>query len=191
MMRACVPHRQRFLAKRLLDLCLRRLLVAGEQGGRLHDHAVDAIAHCTALLLDKGALYPCGFSGVPRPSSVTIFCSAETLDSGSTHGGASPCRRHARCRRRIARARSRSAVPAAPGCRAARGAAASPGRRWRSTRSLCSTLRTWRSPIAVLPECARGKPRRALRRPVTRAWGSLQCLDGAYTRSPGCPSSGD
>ena len=42
--------------ERILDVGLARLAVSGKEGGRLHDHAVDAVAALHRLLLDEGAL---------------------------------------------------------------------------------------------------------------------------------------
>ena len=43
--------------ERLSDLILAGPLVRGEQRGRLHDHAVDAVAALGGLLLDEGLLH--------------------------------------------------------------------------------------------------------------------------------------
>jgi hypothetical protein len=42
--------------ERILDVGLARLAVFSKEGGRLHDHAVDAVAALHGLLLDEGAL---------------------------------------------------------------------------------------------------------------------------------------
>ena len=45
------------VGERVFDLCFRRLLGPGEERGRLHNHAVDAIAALHRLFLDEGALH--------------------------------------------------------------------------------------------------------------------------------------
>src|SRR5439155_1328341 len=45
------------VGKRLLDVGFARLLVAGKEGGRFHDHAVDAVAALHGLLVDEGLLH--------------------------------------------------------------------------------------------------------------------------------------
>src|SRR5262245_45371785 len=45
------------VGERVADIRLGRILVAGEERDRLHDHAIDAIAALHGLLLDKGALH--------------------------------------------------------------------------------------------------------------------------------------
>jgi len=44
------------VGKRLLDLRIAGALGGGEKGGRLHDHAADAVAALRGLLLDEGFL---------------------------------------------------------------------------------------------------------------------------------------
>ena len=51
------PAAAEIVRERLLDLRLGRLLVLGEEGGRLHDHAVDAVAALHGLLVDEGPLH--------------------------------------------------------------------------------------------------------------------------------------
>ena len=45
------------VGERLLDLGLARLLVLREEGRRLHDHAVDAVAALRGLFVDEGLLH--------------------------------------------------------------------------------------------------------------------------------------
>src|SRR6185312_12620389 len=51
------PAATEIVGERLLDLVLARILRLGEKGGRLHDHAVDAIAALHRLLVDEGLLH--------------------------------------------------------------------------------------------------------------------------------------
>src|SRR6516164_4210669 len=68
------------VGERVLDLSFGRLFGRRQECGRLHDHAVDAVAALHRLLIDEGALH-----GVESPSSVTTFCCAVSEDSGVTH----------------------------------------------------------------------------------------------------------
>ena len=51
------PAAAEIVCERLLDFRLGRLLVGGEERGRLHDHAVDAVAALRRLLFDEGFLH--------------------------------------------------------------------------------------------------------------------------------------
>ena len=63
----------------LADLRLGRVGRLGQQGRRLHDHAVGAIAALQRLLGDESRLQrDAARPGVPRPSSVTILASCAT-----------------------------------------------------------------------------------------------------------------
>ena len=56
-MRTCVPQRHRLPASACLISASLGFGFRGEEGGRLHDHAVDAVAALHRLLLDEGALH--------------------------------------------------------------------------------------------------------------------------------------
>src|SRR5262249_1512935 len=51
------PAAAEIVRERSLDIGVARLLVAGEECRRLHDHAVDAIATLRGLLVDEGLLH--------------------------------------------------------------------------------------------------------------------------------------
>src|SRR2546430_2653543 len=51
------PAAAEVVRQRAPDVALARLLVLGEEGGRLHDHAVDAVAALGGLLVDEGLLH--------------------------------------------------------------------------------------------------------------------------------------
>ncbi len=74
-MRRCVPHRQRLLASASLTSLSLGVLGLRQEGCRLHDHAVDAVAALHRLLGDEGALHRRGCSSDPRPSRVMIAAS--------------------------------------------------------------------------------------------------------------------
>ena len=105
--------------KCLSDLVLGRALCCREERGRLHDHAVDAVAALRRLFVDECLLHadaasrPCRdlpgsrFRRRPPPKPASRSCAA-------------PRRSSAPCRRRTAPARNRSAGRAGRAGRAAR-----------------------------------------------------------------------
>ena len=83
-MRRCVPQRQRLAASACLISSSLGFVLRGEQRGRLHDHAVDAVAALRRLLVDEGRLHRVRLSAVPSPSSVTTFCAGLSEEAGVT-----------------------------------------------------------------------------------------------------------
>ena len=51
------PTAAQVIGERVLHLRLGRFFGPGEERGRLHDHAVDAVAALRRLFLDEGALH--------------------------------------------------------------------------------------------------------------------------------------
>src|SRR3989441_2561423 len=51
------PAPAQVAGERLLDVGFTRVLAGGQEGGGLHDHAVDAVAAVHGLLIDKGLLH--------------------------------------------------------------------------------------------------------------------------------------
>src|SRR5437899_400880 len=51
------PAPAQVAGERLLDVDFTRVLAGGQEGGGLHDHAVDAVAALHGLLIDEGLLH--------------------------------------------------------------------------------------------------------------------------------------
>ena len=124
--------------ERLLDLGFARLLLGCEERRGGHDPAVDAVAALRHLLFDIGGLQRMRLVGRAEAGErhhLAVADRGHRRDAGADRPG----RRDARCRRRIARARSRNA-DCSGRCRcAAHRAAACPDRRRRCA-SCRSTL---------------------------------------------------